>query len=79
MQEDVREETFLIVGVSAVISDEEEGYDTIAVVINEDSEIEAINIEGFEVGEDVTSLIGSFLHYKEDENDEYEGKILKKA
>lgn len=79
MQEDFREETFLIVGASAVISEEEEGYDTIAIVINEDSEVEAINIEGFEVDEDVTALIGSYLYYKEDDNGEYEGKIVREG
>ncbi len=69
-----RKGSFLIVGMS-VVGDEED-YETVAIVINEAREIEAFNIEGFAVDQGITNIIGCYLEYWEDENGQYDGRII---
>ncbi len=71
----LRKGKFLIVGLSVI--GEMEDYEAVAIVINEDKEVESISIEGFDVEEGLTNIVGCYLIYEEDENDEYIGKIVK--
>lgn len=65
----IREATFRILNTAIIFNQEEEYYYTLATCINENNVIETISIEGFEILENVTALIGACIDYEEYEED----------
>lgn len=64
-----KEATFRILNTTIIYNAEEEYYYTLATCVNENSVIETISIEGFDIHENVIELKGAYIDYAEYEED----------
>ena len=64
-----KEATFRILNTAIIYNAEEEYYYTLATCVNENSVIETISIEGFDIHENVIELKGAYIDYAEYEED----------
>ena len=75
----IRQGKFKILNTQIVYDNDECTFYTLATCINEKKELETISLEGFNIDENVTDLLSSYIDYEEyieDEEEYISGKIF---